>query len=72
MRYQVTHVTVTLSHTHTHTRSRARHLHQLMPVLYWFARIPQHGRPVLPSRAFGVATHTTHPDYLVMTDADSG
>lgn len=43
-----------------------------MPVLNWLAWIPQHGRPVLPSRALGVATHATHPDYLVMTDADGG
>lgn len=46
------------------------YLHQLMPVLDGLAWIPQHGRPVLPPRAVGIAAHATHPDYLVMTDAD--
>lgn len=41
-----------------------------MPVLYWFAWVSQHGRPVLPPRTVSVATHATHPDHLVMTDTD--
>lgn len=39
-----------------------------MPVLYWFAWIGQHGRPVLPPWTVGVAAHTTHPDNLVVTN----
>lgn len=47
------------------------HLNKLMPVLYWFAWIGQHGRPVLPPGTVGVAAHTTHPYNLVMTDAET-
>lgn len=47
------------------------HLDKLMPVLYWFTRIGQHGRPVLPPGTVGVAAHAAHPDNLVMTDAES-
>lgn len=46
------------------------HLDKLMPVLYWFAWIGQHGRPVLPPGTVGVAAHATHPYNLVMTDAE--
>ncbi len=42
-----------------------------MPVLYWFAWIGQHGRPVLPPRTLSVAAHTTHPYNLVMTNTDT-
>lgn len=59
-----------LARTRARSRSRARYLHQLMPVLDGFAWIPQHGRPVLPPGAVGVAAHATHPDDLVMADAD--
>lgn len=56
---------------HTHTQSYyAHYLHKLMPVLYWFAWIGQHGRPVLPPWTFSIAAHTTHPYNLVMTNAD--
>lgn len=48
------------------------HLNKLMPVLYWFTWIGQHGRPVLPPGTIGFAAHTTHPYNLVMTDADIG
>lgn len=58
-------------HTHRLTRSYAHYLHKLMPVLYWFARIGQHGSPVLPPRTFSFAPYTTHPYNLVMTDADA-
>lgn len=42
-----------------------------MPVLYWFAWIGQHGRPVLPPWTLSLAAHTTHPYNLVMTDTDT-
>lgn len=63
--------THTRSHTHEHTWSYAHYLHKLMPVLYWFARIGQHGCPVLPPWTFSFAAHTTHPYNLVMTNTDT-
>lgn len=67
----LTHSESTQMHTHRLTRSYAHYLHKLMPVLYWFARIGQHGSPVLPPRTFSFAPYTTHPYNLVMTDADT-
>lgn len=63
--------THTWSHTHEHTWSYAHYLHKLMPVLYWFARIGQHGCPVLPPWTFSFAAHATHPYNLVMTNTDT-
>lgn len=56
--------------THAHAHVRA-HLNELMPVLYGLAWIGQHGGPVLPAGTVGVAAHTTHPDDLVVADADA-
>lgn len=57
--------------THTHTWSYAHYLHKLMPVLYWFAWIGQHGCPVLPPWTLSVTAHATHPYNLVMTNTDT-
>lgn len=43
-----------------------------MPVLYRFAWVSQHGRPVLPPRTVRIAAHAAHPDDLVVADTGEG
>lgn len=69
-----THVHWAHRHARTHTQGiglwYAHYLHKLMPVLYGFAWIDQHGRPVLSSWTVSITADTTHPYNLIMTNTD--